>query len=1848
MKGKSLSKKAIITIVIIAILLIVAISMVVVFLKDQGKTEATAISENNSNSSQTEQAVQEENRREETNQPANEENAEAEVEQTEEITDNSQNVQTNVGTQQAQTTTTADADSQTTTIDTTVTVPTEEVNLGWSNVTVSGGELLANIDANVTDVTAPIRLATNILKNGESNDLKEYYVKRKDEILMYIAVNEELVHNPTFTLINDGKEYIMEDSLVTVRQDNETRWVYTVIYKIPENTTFVDGEITLKISNIEDKAGNKLPDENGPTNGHRVFYDGTLPEIHVKGTEGYIEEKENYVGNSEKNIYSKVSFKLKDNYKVVEYEVNDTLIKITPNSWTDANYANIKTYLVEGENTIIVRDIAGNEATYKFTYDSIAPVYSKLGILNKTRYVNNVKDLTWAKEGDEVRILISFPEKLAIEPKVKIFGKEYTATYRPLSSSPEKNSYYYMVDFKLDKTMPEGEIPFEISGYADEAKNVGEKLNNANINHDQYTKVVYDLTAPEIIVKEESKGTDPYFSNVSFKLHDNYLVKEYEINGNVVEVTPNAWTDANFQNIKQYLVAGENTIIVRDMAGNVTTRTFIYDTVAPEIIIKEESKGTDPYFSNVSFKLHDNYLVKEYEINGNVVEVTPNAWTDANFQNIKQYLVAGENTIIVRDMAGNATTRTFIYDTVAPEITVKEESKGTDPYFSNVSFKLHDNYLVKEYEINGNVVEVTPNAWTDANFQNIKQYLVAGENTIIVRDMAGNATTRTFIYDTVAPEMTVKEESKGTDPYFSNVSFKLHDNYLVKEYEINENVVEVTPNAWTDANFQNIKQYLVAGENTIIVRDMAGNATTRTFIYDTVAPEITVKEESKGTDPYFSNVSFKLHDNYLVKEYEINGKIMKVTPNAWTDANFQNIKQYLVAGENTIIVRDMAGNATTKTFIYDTVAPEYSAMGIFNWTNNKDGEDVKIATKNEHIRLFVAFPEMLEINPKVDIYGENGVTTTKELEYSEAAKFYFVEFDTTEELKLPQGKISYKVYGYEDIAGNVGKDLTEKDTTDIRYPEVIYDSVAPKYIKLGIARNKNTTDLREQEYAKVGDSVRVLISFPESLAVEPKVKMFDKEYDVTYRPDSSNVNANIYYYMADIEITEDMPEGEITFEIYGYEDMAGNVGERLANQNINNELYTKVIIDNTAPKATVTFSNKNGAELTNQDVLATLTADEAIQNIEGWTRIDDRTFTKIYSVNGKYSVEIADLTGNTSVIRYEVKRIDKTAPEATVTFSNDNGATMTNQDVTVTLKANETIRDIEGWTRVNDRTFTKVYSENGKYSVEIIDKVGNTSTIKFEVKRIDKTAPVITLPTKNTFEVGVDIYTYPEAGSVYDESDKEISFSKVNIAWFKATANGEKGERVDSFEWNTSLKNRDLGTYYIEYWVADKAGNVGRAHRLLTLQDTTKPTIILNGENKQEIELGTGTYLEQGATVTDNRDEKVENIEPYKIDWYSQNGLQEFNVSKVDINKAGQYNVFYQYTDKAGNYSQIIRKVFVIDSNELELSEPKYTTLDNGNILVTIKANKLIKNIDGWKLSEDGKEISKEYTKNTDYLGEEIVISDIYGKTKKLTVKISDIKENGKAIVYVGSSDTLRTLAKDINNGKEFKNTIIKLTKNINLSGKEWTPIYSTKGVLQNATIDGNNFTITGMVTSRNPYIANGSLEKPYGNGFISDNTCTLTIKNIKFNNVTINDPTGGTGTNYSQHYQGTVVGHNQGQLKLENIKVTNADINGSWQCGGLVGFSATDLVFNSCTISDSYIGGPNATAGTIFGLGIINATMNNCKAENIKLYTDSLTFDTNAKRGEGFWVGSLYPSNGTKLTVNNSVETNVTVVDKK
>lgn len=1027
MEGKSLSKKAIVAIVIIAILVVAAISMVVVFLKDQGETEATAIGENNSNSEQTQDAVPENN--ENNNQgTATQSEEPQQEEQSEEQTTvaNNDGATTNSGTTATtpvqQTTTTTDGSTQVATTTTTETIPTQALTLAWSNMTVYGGELLANLDADVTDVTAPVRLATNILKDGESNDLREYYVKRGDTIYMYIAVNEELAHNPTFTLINNGTEYVMEDSLVTVRQSAENRWDYSVRYLIPEDTTFVDGEITLRVSNIEDVAGNSIPDENGPTNGHRVFYDGTAPEIHVKGTEGYMEEKENYVGNNEQDVYSKVSFKLSDNFKVVEYEVNDTLITgMTPSAWSDANFANIREFLVQGTNTITVRDIAGNESTYTFTYDSIAPVYSKLGILNKTRYVNKVEDLTWAKEGDEVRILISFPEKLAVEPTVKVFGKEYTATYRPASSIPEQNIYYYMVDFTLDETMPEGEIPFEVYGYADIAGNIGEKLDQTKINRDEYSKVIYDRTAPYSGNKDA--GHPLYILNVSDANRRTWIR-----DGETLRVEANFNEDMDMSKAPILTIGtGNNTQTVEFRYRNTVDgkRTFVADIVIDNDILGLADGTEVPFTVTNAFDLAGNEAILDNE--------------DVTFTSEYGQVTYDNNAPVVKTVG-------MLNDT--------HYNEGKDTTVATTGDRIRLRVAFEEK--------------------------LAVEPTVEVIGEDGTVTEVSCTYR----EQTSKPEN--------NYYMYMADFTLTDEMNLPEGPIQVRISGYADA---------------------AGNV-------GEVVTEIN-EEAYPGV-------------------------------------------------------------------VYDTVAPELAAMGIFNWTNDNYGGDITLATRDEHIRLYVTFTEMLGVNPKVDIYGENGKVTTMDLAWSEAAQFYFVEFDTTDELQLPQGKIQFRIYGYEDVAGNVGKDITQEQTTSKEYPYVVFDTVAPEYTALGIV-NGSHYDAKEGDiyHAKTGDYVRILVQFDnEKLAVMPKIRVLRADnkvvkevnmIDAYLTSESMNTNA----YSGQFTITEDMnlPEGEIKFEVYVYEDAAGNVGKTLTNADLKYPgIDQGVEYDKTAPTADFvefTTTNKN-------------------------------------------------------------------------------------------------------------------------------------------------------------------------------------------------------------------------------------------------------------------------------------------------------------------------------------------------------------------------------------------------------------------------------------------------------------------------------------------------------------------------------------------------------------------------------------------------------------------------------------------------------------------------------------------------
>ena len=131
-------------------------------------------------------------------------------------------------------------------------------------------------------------------------------------------------------------------------------------------------------------------------------------------------------------------------------------------------------------------------------------------------------------------------------------------------------------------------------------------------------------------------------------------------------------------------------------------------------------------------------------------------------------------------------------------------------------------------------------------------------------------------------------------------------------------------------------------------------------------------------------------------------------------------------------------------------------------------------------------------------------------------------------------------------------------------------------------------------------------------------------------------------------------------------------------------------IDKTAPEVEATYSTK---ELTNGSVEVTLTANEDVRSVSGFTKVDNRTYKKTYTSNAKEDVTVYDKAGNKTVVTVEVTNIDKTAPEVKATYSTKE---LTNRNVEVTLTANEDVQSVEGFTKVDNRTYKKTYTSNAK------------------------------------------------------------------------------------------------------------------------------------------------------------------------------------------------------------------------------------------------------------------------------------------------------------------------------------------------------------------------------------------------------------------------------------------------------------------------------------------------------------------------------------------------------------------------
>ena len=198
-------------------------------------------------------------------------------------------------------------------------------------------------------------------------------------------------------------------------------------------------------------------------------------------------------------------------------------------------------------------------------------------------------------------------------------------------------------------------------------------------------------------------------------------------------------------------------------------------------------------------------------------------------------------------------------------------------------------------------------------------------------------------------------------------------------------------------------------------------------------------------------------------------------------------------------------------------------------------------------------------------------------------------------------------------------------------------------------------------------------------------------------------------------------------------------------------------------------------------------------------------------------------------------------------------------------------------------------------------------------------------------------------------------------------------------------------------------------------------------DNYEEVGIKEGTIK---YVITDNNtqapadEEFVNNVENGNIQYEMQEGKRY---------------IWVRAEDKLGNVSKEVSQEFNLDiiAPKVEVS---YSTIEETrkNIIVEIKANEEVQEIEGWKLSEDKKTLTKEYSRNTK---ETITVKDIAGNETKVEINIQNIDES----ITIG----------DINGDNQIDITDILLLKRHLIAGSKTSWILTGKK-LQSADMNEN------------------------------------------------------------------------------------------------------------------------------------------------------------------------------------------------
>ena len=405
-----------------------------------------------------------------------------------------------------------------------------------------------------------------------------------------------------------------------------------------------------------------------------------------------------------------------------------------------------------------------------------------------------------------------------------------------------------------------------------------------------------------------------------------------------------------------------------------------------------------------------------------------------------------------------------------------------------------------------------------------------------------------------------------------------------------------------------------------------------------------------------------------------------------------------------------------------------------------------------------------------------------------------------------------------------------------------------------------------------------------------------------------------------------------------------------------NVLLTAVVNPDTAPSGYKYQWYKGSSKIKNATGITYNATSSGKYKIEVTTGSNNKATSEVYTVNIKTSGTSKPSGGGTN--KKPSVNNNKVPPVVKVSGIPTNWTT---NNVTLKISAtavnglHSTAYSFDGgktYQKENQKTFTS----NTKGTIIVRDKRGNKTTYNFNISKIDKTEPKVTISGNATLKSKLTAIVTPSTTP-----------SGYKYQWYK-------GNTILSGANSSTYTPSTVGTYYVEVRTGSgkKTKSVGK-----TIKEQIKPTVTISGSSawtNKSVKI-TSTIKNPGAVK----------INGYK--WYRDNSeISGSNSKDYTANSGGNYKVIVS-TDVGNVTSGTVR----INIDKTPPSIPTLThKIGNSNYSLGTWTNKsvkrTIKSDDG-----SGSGISHfEYTNNTSMCGK----SDGSGKLERVnTSTIQNKKE---------------------------------------------------------------------------------------------------------------------------------------------------------------------------------------------------------------------------------------------------------------